>query len=250
MLSQRRLRRAQACGWLLSLVLVFILVFKGWEPTGVTSEVLRSQVIPDAETSLMTATLSSTYAAPVDSAASPPKLQISNALSATPPCPPLSSESKGVEVQSTSLAPLRAWPLEAKLYSSDGRAYRRLSFEELWAWTPEKSTIVSGDSFRDRCPFVCDDNYLPGQHRGCRFTSSQLTNPARVFAKLPHHMTEARQILREGGVKHVYVNGGGDTPLTTAETSVSLWPPTSTHTALRILPPPPLFSFSREPRTL
>ena len=108
------------------------------------------------------------------------------------------------------------------MYSTDGRAYHRLSMEELWAWSPERATIVSGDSFRDRSPFVCDDDYGVGKPRGCRFTSNQLTNPARVFAKLPHHMPDARSLIAAAGVKHVYVNGGGDTPLTGDEISVSV----------------------------
>ena len=68
------------------------------------------------------------------------------------------------------------------LRSTCGAPYRHLSLDALWAWSPERATIVSGDSFRDRCPFVCDDDYGVGKPRGCRFSAEQLTDGARVYA--------------------------------------------------------------------
>lgn len=114
------------------------------------------------------------------------------------------------------LAMLPPWPAGADLWSIDGRRFTRLSLDELWAWSPSGRGIVSGDLFRDACPFVCDDDYGFGKAAGCRFaaiSAAQLptSGVARVFAKLPAHYSSANSL--SSGVKHVFVFGGGDAPL-------------------------------------
>jgi hypothetical protein len=112
------------------------------------------------------------------------------------------------------------WPSDAILWSIDGRQLNRLTLDALWAWSPEKLTIVSGDTIRDGAPYICDDDYGMGLKRGCRFESSALRSPARIFAKLRHHYPEARTLVKKAGVKHVFLHGGGDEPLNEEQTNV------------------------------
>jgi hypothetical protein len=70
---------------------------------------------------------------------------------------------------------------------------------------------------------VCDDDYGVGQPRGCRFASGNVDKePARIFAKLPHHFPPARALASAANKKHVLVNGGGDEPLSDRELGVRL----------------------------
>jgi hypothetical protein len=121
-----------------------------------------------------------------------------------------------LQPSNVSVATLPPWPAGADLWSIDGRRFLRLSLDELWAWSPSGRGIVSGDLFRDACPFVCDDDYGFGKAAGCRFaaiSAAQLpaSGVARVFAKLPAHYISANSL--SSGVKHVFVFGGGDAPM-------------------------------------
>ena len=118
-------------------------------------------------------------------------------------------------------APSPTWPPSARLWSTDGREYSRISLDALWAWSPSARRIVSGDTLRDGSPYVCDDDYGVGQPRGCRFASGSVDKePARIFAKLPHHFPPARALATAANKKHVFVNGGGDEPLGDRELGV------------------------------
>ena len=117
-----------------------------------------------------------------------------------------------------------SWPSDAILWSVDGRPLNRLSLDALWAWSPADSAtiIVSGDTLRDSAPYICDDDYGVGQKHGCRFASSALRSPARIYAKLRRHYPEARNLAAQAGVKHIFLHGGGDEPVNEEQTNVSL----------------------------
>ena len=150
------------------------------------------------------------------------------AVVVTPPSPPpaIAEAEEEVEVSLAAAAAVSEpplWPSDAILWSIDGRQHNRLTLDALWAWSPEKLTIVSGDTLRDGAPYICDDDYGMGLKRGCRFESSALRSPARIFAKLRHHYPEARALVAKAAVKHVFLHGGGDEPLNEEQTNVSLY---------------------------
>jgi hypothetical protein len=98
--------------------------------------------------------------------------------------------------------------------SLDGRPFMRLTLGQMWQWRPIGTTILSGDSFRVSCPFVCDSDYGVGEAHGCRFQPSELTPLSRVYVKLEHWDT-ALSVFAQAPPQTTYVtvHGGGDTAL-------------------------------------
>lgn len=212
--SDRRRHAGLRCFavWLLLCGLFGLHLFFSGGEEGVAAPAAHSAAsVPVPSTPLYDAATTSGKAPPAFVAPAPPPAPPPSACPPPPAPPPPGSAAPPWP------AP---WPANAVLRSTCGAPYRHLSLDALWAWSPERATIVSGDSFRDRCPFVCDDDYGVGKPRGCRFSAEQLTDGARVFAKLPHHFPPARALLQQAGVRHVFVNGGGDTPLEGAEIQV------------------------------
>lgn len=142
-----------------------------------------------------------------------------------PPCPsPISACAPVFTATRSASAASFLWPKSAVVRSTDGRPYSHLALVDMWGWSPSGRAIISGDTFREGCPYVCDDDYGVGARAGCRFSANDVTDtsgPARVYAKLPTHYEPARALLRAaGGKAHVFVHGGGDVPVGDGEVSV------------------------------